>query len=442
MRFGVCDGYFDTACPDFSDGTSSLTANGLNTAHDNTWTSHEMAHNSIDRFTYLRPSDWCGGASCSMPVGYNNLHDLADAWSDHVENTNCWSGWFAKNLGGVDESNNCQGTRGHDEGGSAPRLHEVAWPFNPAITGDHFPEHRDIATGQYADMQIAAAALWQVREGMRSKCRPSGHPQYFVRFTRALKNAGFLGATPGSTDLGVYQLIIDLEREMIEQWATSGLAGGPPAFRHNGNHTTNKVLSGFAKVGIFPIPDVCIDGDGTTSDATICPAGENGAAAVIDIEDNDAADDLTQDGIAHPENDFLEVGGPAPTFNVWTGSRFTFSGGSARPVTGTAPCNAEYDVEVSTSDAFPSASTVSSGWTTVDTNADTAGSPECFDQWTPDATEWTQLQSGGHLSRIYYRVSTRASGGGNVRVSTEPAAGTWMVPPPYAVLTDDGRSDY
>lgn len=442
MDFGACQGYYDAACPNYSSGGTSGD-NYMNFAHDSTVVGHELAHNSVQRFTDGRPPDWCGAVPCSIPLGWGTFHDLADAWADHFDNTNCVAGWVAKNLGGVDASNNCQGSRGHREDGGLPRLHEVTWPFNPASPGDHYPEHRSAATGDYAEMQIPSAALWQVREGMRSKCRPSGQPQYFVRFTRALKETGLFSAvSPGTTDLGIYEYLRDLEVKMIDQWATSGLAGGPPAFAHNGNHTTNKVLAGFAKAGLFPIPSACIDGSAATVDAGFCPAGENGAEAVIDIDDNDAGDDLVVDGITHPETDFLRLGGPAPTFQVWTGSRFTFSGSSARPLTATAPCNSKFIVEVATDAAFPAASTVSSGWITVDTNNTTAASPECYGTWTPSGAEWTSLQSGGALTRLYYRARTRNAADANERVSTSPGAGLWTVPPPYAVITATGGSDY
>jgi hypothetical protein len=440
MDFGACQGYYDAACPNYSSGGTSGD-NYMNFAHDSTIVGHELAHNSVDRFTGGRPADWCGMAPCAIPLGWDTFHDLADAWADHFDNTNCLSGWTAKNLGGVDASNNCQGSRGHVEDGGLPRLHEVTVPFNPAAPGDHFPEHRDAATGDYADMQVPSAMLWQIREGMRSKCRPSGHPQYFVRFTRALKNTGFFGA-PGGGDRGIYNYLQDLAVEMIEQWATSGLPGGPPAFAHNGNHTTNKVLAGFAKGGIFPIPSACIDGDNTTLDAAICPSGENGGEAVLDIDDNDLAEDLTVDGIAHPETDFLKLGGPAPTFHVWTGPRYRFSGTSARPVAGTAPCNTKFIVEAATDATFPAAFTVASGWINVDTDTSTAASPECYGTWTPSTAQWAALQAGGANTRVYYRARTRDAADGNERVSTEPGAGTWSVPPPYAVITTTGGSDY
>lgn len=447
MNFGACDGYYDAACPNFSDGSNSLSSNGLNTAHDNTFVAHELAHNSNDRFTNWRPTDWCGTPGCAIPVGWGTLHDLCDFWAAHFESTNCWSGWFAKNVGGVPNASlNCLA---HNEGGSAPRLHEVTVPFNPAAVGDHFPEHRAIASGPYADMHIATAALWQVRLGMRSKCRPSGMPQFAVRFARALKNTGFF-TPPSSSDAGIYRYLYDLEVQMLDQWATAGSPGGPPAFRHNGAHTTNKVTAGFARTGLFLIPYQCLDGDAATGDPSSCPVadgGEFGGDAVVDIDDNDIADDFRINDVGHPEFDFLELGGPAPTFHVWTGPKYRLDGaGGASTFSNPAPCNASFRVEVSTDPAFPPGTVIRSPWIEVDTDPTTAdpseGPWDCYGQWSPNPGQWRRLQRGGALSRIYYRARTRDAADSNERWSTQPGNGLWTVPPPYAVLTTDGQSDY
>jgi hypothetical protein len=440
MDFGACRGYYEASCPNYSTGDDGA-SNAMNFAHDSTVIGHEVAHHAVRRFTDDRPSDWCGMPQCSIPLGWHAFHDLADAWADHIDNTNCTGGWVAKNLGGVNASHNCQGARGHVEDLGLPRLHEVTVPFNPASPADHFPEHRDLAMGHLPDMQMPAAILWQVREAVRGKDPVSGHPQYFARLTRALKNTGFLGAG-GTTDLALYHVLHDLAVELIEQWATPGAAGGPAGFVHDGNHTTNKVVAGFAKGGVFPIPAICIDGDSATSDAGTCPLGEHGGEAVIDIDDNDLGDDLTEDGIAHPETDFLKLGGPAPTFHVWTGPRYRFSGTKARPITGMAPCHTRFIVEVANDPAFPSNTTVGSGWITVDTDTTTPESPECYGTWTPTDVQWAQLQAGGANTRVYYRTRTRDATDGNERVSTEPGGGLWRVLPPYAVITLTGTPAY
>lgn len=436
MAYGACEGYYNAACPSYATGDDAG-ENFMNFAHDNSVVGHELAHNAVPRLTSARPNDWCGMLPCPIPLGWSAFHDLADAWADHYENSNCIAGWVGKNMFGVDASLNCLQ---HDEDGYLPRLHDVGVPFNPATPADHFPEHRDAATGGYADGQMAAAALWQVRLGMRSKCRPSGQPQFWVRVTRALKNTGFLGFSPGSSDRGMFQYLYDLEVELMDEWATSGAPGGPPAFAHNGAHTANKVAAGFAKTGLFLVPWSCLDGDAGTSDPTSCPAGDTGADAVIDIDDNDLGDDITVSGVNHYEHDFLELDGAAPTFQVWTGPRWKLNAsGQARPVTGTALCNTEYEVDVSIDPTFATA--VSSGWTAVDTDP-TNSDVDCYGTFTPDAAEWMALQSDGALSRIYYRVRTRSGAGVNERISTEPGNGLWTVPPPYAVITTSGESDY
>jgi len=432
MVYGACNGYYDADCPD---GVNKL----LNFAHDHTVVAHELAHNMTSRQYTDRPIDWCVGPSlepgtpvapCPVPTGQGLFHDHADAWADAFENTNCLGGWVIKNQTASNASLNCIANT--DEGGFGPRLHQVTVPFNPAIPGDHFPEHRTLATGGYADGQISAAALWQVRAGMRSKCRPSGTPQYLVRFMRALRTTGWFSTTPSGNDKGIYRALVDLEVKMLNQWATSGSPGGPPAFSHNGAHTSSKVTSGFAKAGIFLIPAQCIDGDATTSDPIRCPSGELGADAVVDINDNDTADDPVVDGVTHPEVDYLEQTGGAPTFHVWTGPRYKFSGTSAT-FPNPSPCNSRFQVEVANNDAF-TLNVITSGFITVDTDP-TTPAPECYGTWTPTGAQWATVNPG---DRIYYRVRTQNAVGGDERVSTQPGQGLYSVPPPYAIINATG----
>jgi hypothetical protein len=118
---------------------------------------------------------------------------------------------------------------------------------------------------------------------------------------------------PGVSDLAIYLYLHELEEKMVVQWATSGSAAGPPAFFHNGPHTTSKVTAGFAKAGVFLIPYHNLDGTLPT----------NGGDAVIDIDDNDTSNDYHINGVANPVVDFLKLGAVvAPTFQVWTGPRY------------------------------------------------------------------------------------------------------------------------
>src|SRR5450631_221020 len=436
MDYGDCAGYTDPTCP-------NLPNSFMNFAHDNTVVGHEFAHNVTPRFTESRPADACCpgmGCTCPVPIGWGSYHDLADAWADHWESTNCSAGWVAKNQGGTDASLYCATS---DEGGGLPRLHDVPVPFNSGAPADHFPEHRLSGSNvcDYCDMQIVAAALWQVRAGMRSKCRPSGIPQYGVRFARALKQTGLTGGSTASTDTGMFQTVTDLEKEMIDQWATSGTPGGPPAFAHNGPHSTNKVTGGFAKVGFFYVPSQCLDGSAT--DPSFCPSGINGADAVVDIVDNDTSNDPTSNFITMPINDFLKLNGVIPTFEVWTGSRFQLNPTTgAATIPATLPCNSAFQVDVATDPTFPAGSTVSSPLTTVGTTSGASSATQCFGTWTPTAAQWNTLQAGGAETRIYYRAHTQNAGAGNQRLSTTPGNGLWTVPAPYAVITTDGNSDY
>src|SRR5262249_38658019 len=152
----------------------------------------------------------------------------------------------------------------------------------------------------------------------------------------------------------------DFLRQMAQQWATAGQPGGPPGFAHNGAHSTNKLLSGFARVGLFLMPSECIDGDATTGNPGFCPVpsgGENGGDAIVDVDDNDPSDDPVIDGITHPEIDYAKRGAAPASFRVWTGPRYKFnSAGQARSYTPSsttpAPCNTQYQVELASDDNF------------------------------------------------------------------------------------------
>lgn len=421
-------------CPDVAGGVLPGTT-------DPTSMAHEYAHISTKRLQARRPADWCGTPSCFMPDagGSSMFHDFADGWAEAYASTPCQAGWSRKNTGGIDNSENCAN---HNEGGGLPRLSSIGEPFSTASLLDHFPERRATLTGGYQDMQIVATALWLTRQGMRSKCLPSGTPQYWVRLNRGLYNYGFLTNTCGGTcDRDIYIYSQNLLDHLAWQWANAGLAGGPPGFAHNGNHTTNKLLSGWARVGIFLTPFTCIDGDAATGHPTFCPVadgGEMGGDAIVDVFDNDAADDNVIDGITHPEFDYAQRGDPPANFRVWTGPRYKFNAaGVANSYTPSAatpsPCHTQFQVEISSTDTF--ASFVSSGWQPASATAE----PECYGTWTPDPADWATLGGTTGDVKVYYRVRTRDAGGLNERISTRPGNGSYMVPPAYVVVNDAGQ---
>jgi len=443
MYFGICTGYKDSSCPNYTTGgvpTANLSrSNYMDFAHDGTIVAHEVAHHAVARLTTLRPPQWCGDGPCQVPIGWSALHDLADAWADHIENTNCVGGWVAKNMGGTNYRKNCVGpdvnspAEGrHFEDYWLPRRHELDVTFQPGTPRDHFPEHRS-TTGDYADMQIAAAVLWQLREGMASKLSMSGSLVYFARLLAAIRKTGMSAVTPPDSDVGIYAYLQDLEHQLMQQWADGGMAG---------DSTANKVLAAFARGGLFALPPLCLDSSAATLDTKFCPSGESGADAVVDIDDNEPGDDTLVDAVRHIESDFLELGGPAPTFHVWTGSRFKFAASGAATIAGISPCNARFLVEASTDPAFPAGQTASSGWAAADVDSSVIDGKECYGTWTPSETDWATLQAKGAPSAIYYRARTSNAEGGNLRDSTLPGNGFWSVPPPYALLTADGVSDF
>ncbi len=426
-------GFTDAACPDVANGV-------LPGSSDATPLAHEFMHIGTQRMQARRPDDWCGMAPCSVPspTVAGSFHHYTDAWAHAYASTPCMGGWYRKNMGGVDVSENCAA---HNEGGGLPRLASVSEPFNTATILDHFPERRATLTGEYQDMHINAAALWLTRQGMRSKCLPSGTPQYFVRINRALYNSGFVTSTCANCDRDIYLFSQNFAQQMTQQWATAGQPGGPPGFAHNGAHTTNKLLSAWARVGIFLIPFSCIDGDATTGDPTFCDVaagGENGGDAIGDVFDNDAADDVVIDQITHVEMDWIERG-TLPTFRAWTGPRFKFNaaGGASgyTPSMATpSPCNTKFRVEMASDDAF-TVNVVNGPWTNVSATAQ----PECYGTWQPDAADWTTQGGATGSVKVYYRIRTRDAADANEKLSTMPGSGSYTVPPSYLVVNDAGQ---
>ena len=496
--------------------------------HDHTVAAHEMGHLlTLQQYGYLpspaaarRQPDWCQPSlfaslsACPLPIRPSYVHDFADAWVHLFEQTNCVAGWMGRWRSFGDASLACVK---HNEGSDWPRLTQVPDPvrFNYLATpsylssfdaniwdpsfaqeiGDHFPEHRKITSGrtEYADMQIAAAALWDVQEGRRSFERSIfSELFYFTRFVRALGTTGWLGTESldnlcppppaddpnpqydpndptckrpknAFSDRDVYRGLVDLEVKLANQWRID-LSDGTSAM----DRTINKVASGFARAGIFMIPVACIDNN-SSNNPPFCISGDSGGDAVIDVNDNDCSDDWIADGsgnpcepasirgVLHQDRDYLTPGLPVPGFHVWTGPRYTFSGKDVDLATSPL-CNNTFKVELSDDETFSSI-LVDSGWLQTSTLR------PCYCNWTLTQADWSKilekLQAGGN-NQLYYRLVTCRTPPGsgspciysiynlftdtriempgwaatNIRRSLSPANGLFgTVSPPFAIVT-------
>ncbi len=240
---------------------------------------------------------------------------------------------------------------------------------------DVFPEHRSLSVTGYGDGQILGWALWNVR---REFNEASVLGTFLINASQldALSAASF---TNSSTDKAVHDNFLNLLEELADQFATST--------------NVHKVLSGWARAGFFLSP----------------------ADAIIDIDD-----------------DYLDRGSATgPTFTVWTGRDYTFSGTSAN--TGSQPFNTRFEVTVSNDSSF--SSPVTSGVLSGVVAADGGRA-----SWTLPAADWATLKAA---DRLYYKVRTTDASGGTVRDSSRPGFDffTSDVPAPYAVINESGECE-
>ena len=186
--------------------------------------------------------------------------------------------------------------------------------------------------------------------------------------------------TGSGTDKAVHDSFSDLLKQMVPLYPTSRLI--------------HKLLAGYARAGIFLSPK----------------------DAIIDID--------------HSYLDYHSTTGPV--FTIWTGDDYVFSGTSVS--TATQPFNTAFMVEVANDEAFTS-NLVSSGWLTSVTSA--AGGTAT---WTLPTPDWTTLKAGTDL---YYRVTTRDGGGGNIRQSWKPGDNFLGVDVPVgrAAINSTGTKD-
>jgi hypothetical protein len=223
-------------------------------------------------------------------------------------------------------------------------------------------------------------------------------------------------------------MLYDFHVQLASEWAASDAPG-----------RFAKVAAGMARAGLFLIPYQCLDGLAETADPTVCPSGEDGADAVIDIDDDTLADDVEAAGVRYRETDYLAEGGPPPLFHVWTGPRYRLDGASGEATEGGGkppPCNRRFTVDVARDPGFTVGPALI---TSPPLDADAT----CYGTWRPGAEEWRRLVDAAPGSpHVYYRATTHDAGGGNERSSLRPGAGLLTVPAPYAIVTPDGLPLY
>lgn len=244
---------------------------------------------------------------------------------------------------------------------------------------DVFPEHRAGGnTDVHADGQMAAWALWSARNGFEYLAS-LGEYGLNIALLKAMTAAG-VGVIDTQDDLDVHNAYLNILQKLATETKSSS--------------TIHKVLSGFARAGI------------TLSERD----------AIIDIND-----------------DFLaKTAATGPTFTVWTGRDYQFSGQNA---TAANVFNTNYTVEVANDAKFTSNLVSSGNQTNVAVNA--VGIPQ--GTWTMPASDWQKLRSG---TRLYYRVTTRDNSNGNLRESSKPGNKFLEnIPPAFAVINDTGAAE-
>jgi hypothetical protein len=268
-------------------------------------------------------------------------------------------------------AHNCAGAT---ETGFAPRQCEGV---------DVFPEHRYLGTAalfkeSHSDAQMMCWALWNMRREYQ-EAGALGVLSTNVSLMKGMTTAG-LGIIAGISDQRVHDSFVDLERQLVTNCGTSWY--------------TEKIVSSFARAGLF------------LSDRE----------AIIDIDD-----------------DYLNrTSTTPPTFTIWTGRDYTFSGGNT-VTAGTLPFNTSFVVDVASDAAFTS-NVFSSG--TLGGVVSAAGG---IATWQLTAAMWNTLKAG---DKLYYRVRTMDGTGGNVRNSSGTGDGTVTgIALPFAVINDSGECE-
>ena len=329
---------------------------------DGTIIAHEVAHLVTMQLQTMESRSRCDRDDCPSTNPYNRsfFHDYADGYSSILSGSPCIGGWSQKNVGrtvaasSLTEQQELAASCGrHVPGSALPRLlfaeresgnvfqEKPAFDLSQQATRaleaseppfivtalenarvDSFPLRREPSREEYGDGQIVGAALWHLREGMFSLGEEGGIASLLSNLNEAIWATGFSPtACPAERlecDANVYRSGRELLHHLLDSWMAS-----------EAKYAANKVLSAFARAGIFLVPVDCLDGQWNIPDETpdkrFCPNGDMGADAIIDIKRGIGSAPRSLQGINFPQDDVWAKGwNGLVTFQVWTGPNTTF----------------------------------------------------------------------------------------------------------------------
>jgi hypothetical protein len=235
---------------------------------------------------------------------------------------------------------------------------QAGWTPRQSEPLDIFPDRNSLAGASneaHSAGQIISWANWSSRQGMND-ATDFGTLSINLNVIKAMTTAG-VGVLLDGSSKSIHDSYLDLLKQTAPLYSQSRLI--------------HKLLAGYARAGIFLAPK----------------------DAIIDID-----------------HSYLNRGsGTGPTFTIWTGRDYTFSGTTVS--TSSPPFNTQFLIEVANDEAFTS-NLVSSGWLGGVVSA--AGGTAT---WVLPTPNWNTLKPG---DAIFYRVTTKDAAGGNIRQSWNP----------------------
>jgi hypothetical protein len=470
---------FDRLSLTFAAGSSLACGNPsmekLPGATDGTIINHELAHLVTMQLQSMDATHRCDAADCPFTNPYNRafFHDYADGYAAILSGSPCIGGWQEKNkstIGSSSQADQIAAACGHHSAGSdLPRLlfsdqsaenvftesaafamqvqmdDKAASQFasNSADVNrrnarqDWFPIRRRASPEPYGDGQIVGAALWHLREGMFSLSQDVGIGSLLGHLNQAIWSTGFsptvcLADTP-ECDANVYRSGRELLLHLVDNWMAS-----------EGRQSTNKVLSAFARAGIFLAPVGCLNGKLLAVDASnddqYCGTGKTGGDAIIDIDFDRTVNttSIKSMGIFQRQDDVISVSAAPPRLRIWTGPRVVFNSAGGAASVSPDLCNDQYYVQYRVS---PFGSTPEQrqamGWTTLPDAATGSLAPvpanDCAGTALFPAAVWdamkpaTKARPEGVPQIVEYRAVTSRRGFPALgeRYSDQPGNGQW-----------------